>query len=182
MQSQNKNQKTWFKFSKPVLLILLLVAVFIGVAAYLLLKSEPDPTPLKDAAARAQEITRVSKEVQQLSNDQKAQVLAKTAETMMTSQENGLVQYLNNNGFKISQSSLGIYYDKQTDSQLTMASQSKQLEVTYYDYLRTKILAYRAALKISTGEMTQQGKDLVNKYLDNTQTILNAPQLQTTTQ
>jgi hypothetical protein len=182
LQAQSKNQKARFKFSKPILFILLLAVVLIGITAYLLLKSEPDPAPLKDAAARAQEIARVSQLVKQQSSDQNAEALASTIISTMSSQESGLSKYLKNNGFQVSKSELSSYYDNSTDEKLTTAAQNKQLEVTYYDYLHTKILAYRTALKISTGEVNQKGKDLINSYLTKTNSLLNTPQLQTSTQ
>lgn len=162
-----------------ILLAILILAVVAGIiAAFFLFRSQPDPQTIKDAAARAKEIDRVSLLVVKVTKDNDLMRLASNADSLMTTQYTGLVNYLQETGVNVSQSELSAQQDSMVDSQLAAASKTDKLQSEYDEYLRTNVLAYRAALKIATGDMDQKGKDLVNSYLAGTQNLLNSNQLQ----
>jgi hypothetical protein len=133
---------------------------------------------ITNVAAKAQEISRVSTTVTDLSRDLNTANLASTTSTTLNSQETELINYLKKNKKRANPKELAIYLNKQTDSELETANQNNKLSEYYYSYLKKNLSDYQVAVK--TAYDTASGPSLrttLNEFTLSTQTILKTQQL-----
>jgi hypothetical protein len=133
---------------------------------------------ITNVAAKAEEISRVSTAVTDLSRDPNTANLASTTSLTLNSQETELTNYLKKNKKKIKTKDLAIYLNKTTDTEVETANQNNRLSEYYYSYLKKNLTDYQAAVK--TAYDTASGPNLrtsLNEFSLSTQTILKSQQL-----
>jgi hypothetical protein len=116
-----------------------------------------DTNQLVGIAARAREINRVSDLVLQQSNDTNTDNLAATTANSLSSEQAGIFAYLNGLHIKVNIKELGVYQDKNTDTELQTAAQNNSLSSYYNSYLKKQLTTYQNELK-TTFDATKSSK------------------------
>ena len=159
----------------PLIVSLVILAVVL-FALVLFGGSKPKSQSLVDAAARAQEIARVSTVAAQTAGPNEADTknLAATVATSLSSQQLRLLTYLKASHIKVSTKQEAIYKNSATDSQLIQAEQAGNLLVVYKVYLKNSFATYQSALSQAYSSASTAARLILNDaYLSN-QVILNS--------
>lgn len=128
-----------------------------------------------ESLSYAQEITRVSESVKQMSQDPNVQGLASTTTAVLLSNNTELTSYLKNSGIKVEPKSLASKEDKEVDAQLQEASQSNRLPEAYARYLSIYLEDYQTSLQAAYDQAGQEGKRLINEAYESVGIILSTP-------
>lgn len=161
---------------KPFGAILLgIIAVFILIILYAVITGGGKSTGLGDIAAHAQEISRVSKLVQNQAEDQSTKSLAATTAASLDSDIAQFQSYLKSNGGKkISVKSLAIYKKTSVDADVQNASQNKTIATYYKTYLKDNLTPYQTSLKTAFDSGNSKLKPILTTSYNNAQTILDS--------
>lgn len=163
---------------KPALMLVALSALLIVILVVAALSQGSNQTqPLISAAARAQEISRISKLAGAQTKDPATMALAATAGSVLGSEQSQLSDYLKATGTDVSSADLLAYQDKNTDGQLTKAAQENKLEQTYASFLKENLTKYKTDLQNASKSAGKNGQTLIDASLKSTDTLLSAPQL-----
>jgi len=168
------------KLPKPVFMLVgLVAAVFILIIVSSLVKSNKASKiqPMIEVVGRAQEIARVSGNIQSQSNDPYTQYLAATTQITFSSEQYQLSKYLASHGTKITTAELLVYKDSKTDTLLQTAQQYNNLEPTYDAYLKTSLIAYQNSLKAASAGAPAARLAILNDDFASTQVLLAAPEI-----
>jgi hypothetical protein len=166
------------KLPKPAWIIIIgsLVILFILVTVALLFSGDrTSSSPYVESLSYAQEITRVSESVKQMSQDPNVQGLASTTTAVLLSNNTELTGYLKNSGIKVEPKSLASKEDKEVDAQLQEASQSNRLPEAYARYLSIYLEDYQTSLQAAYNQAGQEGKRLINEAYESVGIILSTP-------
>lgn len=160
-----------------ILIIGSLSLLFVLVAIALLFGggSRTSSSPYVESLSYAQEITRVSESVKQMSQDPSVQGLASTTSAVLLSNNTELTGYLKNSGIKVDPKSLASKEDKEVDAQLQEASQSNRLPEAYARYLSIYLEDYQTSLQAAYDQAGQEGKKLINEAYESVEIILSTP-------
>lgn len=153
-----------------LLVLVILYAVIFG-------GKTTNSSQLTSVMASAQEIARVSALVQLGSQNTDTKDLASTAETVLSSQEQELRSYLKTGKIKVDSKKLVAKLDKNTDKQLTAALQNNSYDQTYYNYLKTNLVAYLNDLDAASKGANKKAQAILSAANASVQTLLSAPQL-----
>jgi hypothetical protein len=126
---------------------------------------------------RAQEIQRVSTNVQQQSQDPNTQYLAATVLTVLGSQQAQLTTYLSSHKVKISAAQLALYQSKTTDTQLNNAAQNNALGSAYASYLKNAMQVYEGTLSTAAKGASKTSFPILKDADTSVKVILAAPEL-----
>lgn len=153
-----------------LILLVILYSLFFG-------SKTSNADQLTAAAARAQEIARVSTLVQTGSQSSDTQGLAATTSEVLTSQEQQLEAYLKAQKIKVSTKTLSAKLDKTTDDRLTAAQQGNNYDQTYFSYLKTNLITYQSDLALAYKGAGKNAQAILSSADTSVQTLLLAPQL-----
>jgi hypothetical protein len=165
---------------KTVLVLLVslgVVLILVVVFAALLKPKAGGSQDLVNISARAQEIVRVSKVVEPLTQNSDTKGLVATTEAALSSDQAQLSAYLSKNGIKTDAKSLAIYTDKTTDSQMQTAAQNNSLDSTYSAYLKKALTDYKDHLSSAFPTVPVTAKNILSAAFKSSQTLLAAPQV-----
>ncbi len=165
---------------KPAKVILLIIgAFFVIVILYSLLfgAKTTNSDQLVAAAARAQEIARVSTLAKTGSKNADTDALAATTAATASSQEQQIKSYLKTNKVSVSAKKLGVDLDKTTDTSLATALQNNNYDQTYFSYLKTSLVTYQNDLTAAYKGAGKNAQTLLNTSYASIQILLLAPQL-----
>ncbi len=160
-----------------IILIGSLGLLFILVAVALLFGggNRTSSSPYLESLSYAQEITRVSENVGQMTQDPNVQGLASTVTTVLLSNNSELTAYLGKSGIKMDPKALASKLDESIDGDLQTASQSNRLSEAYSRYLSIYLEDYQSSLKAAYEQSGQDGKKLINELFDSVEIILSTP-------
>lgn len=170
----------FLKLPKPVLIFLgAVLGVIILIIALSVISGSGKSANVDyiSAIARAQEISRVSTAVEQLSKDVDTQNLASTTNSALTSAQTQLSDYLTARSIKIVPTSLTVYMSEATDIQMQTAASNGNLASTYTAYLKTQLSAYQASLQAAYKTAEDNGKTILDEAYNSAKAILSSPQL-----
>jgi hypothetical protein len=136
----------------------------------------PSTQPLVESIGRAQDIARVSKDIQQETKDPDTKFLASTVESSLTSEQSQLTAYLKSSKYRVDPKQLLLYKDGTIDAQLVAAAQNNKLEATYISYLKTSLGAYQNSLDAAYKIASPKAKVILGEAYDSVKTLLSAPQ------
>lgn len=130
--------------------------------------------PLLKIMSQAQEISRVSKLVQQQTKNNDTKALATTAAASLDSQKAELNGYLAGKKQKADPNTLAADLNKSTDSKMQIAAQNNSLEETYKTYLKTNLNSYSSQLQTAYSTASGEAKLVLNSAFASTQVILDS--------
>lgn len=167
------------KLPRPVIFALMgAVALIIIIPIVSAIFSKPaNSDQLIRAAAKAQEIIRVSGLVQQQTRDGNTQSLAITALSSLTSDQVQIKSYLASGKIKIGPKNLMIYLDKNTDKSLEVAAQTNSLEKVYAQYLKKQLTDYNTYLKSIYPNSSPKAKIILKDAYSSSGVLLSSPSL-----
>lgn len=152
-----------------IFFVLVVIALLFGEG------SRTSSSPYVESLSYAQEITRVSENVKQMSQDPNVQGLASTTTAVLLTNNTELTGYLKNTGTKVDPKSLSSKEDEEVDAQLQDASQSNRLPEAYARYLSIYLEDYQKSLQAAYDQAGQEGKKIINEAYDSVEIILSAP-------
>lgn len=155
--------------SLVTLLLLVTVALLFGGG------SRTNTNPYVESLSYAQEITRVSNSVKQMSQDPNTQSIAATTSATLLSDYARINKYLADTGIKVEAKNLPSKEDKDIDSQLQEAAQSNQLPKAYSRYLNSYLTDYQSALQVAYNQAGPEGKNIIKETLDSVKVLLGTP-------
>lgn len=137
------------RLPRPVVyaLVIAVALIIIIPVASAIFSKPPNSESLIKAAAKSQEIIRVSNLVQQQSNNGDTQALAITTSSSLLSDQTQLKSYLASHRVKVGAKNLLIYLDKNTDKSLEVAVQTNTLDRAYTSYLKKHLTDYKTYLQ-----------------------------------
>lgn len=165
---------------KPILYGL---GIFIGLIVFAIVASlltSGGATNVLDytaVQARAQEIVRVSTNVETLAQDAPTQDLATTALNVLGNEQTRLGTYLTAQHIKISTVAEAGDKNTATDTLMQNASTNGNLNSVFASYLKTQLGLYQGELQAAYKVAGPNGKILLNSDYSSIQTILNDPQI-----
>ena len=162
---------------KPILWTIgAVIAVILLVIVYSIIKNSgaPNPQPYINTAGRAQEISRVSSEVDNLTKDENTKNLATTTAASLSSQSDQIVDYAKSIKLKISNASLAAFKDTSIDDQLQSAVTSDSLPAVYEDYLKKQLTTYKTDLQTAFQTAGPRGKAMLQSAYNSADVILNS--------
>ena len=165
---------------KPMLILVGVVGltfIIIIIAAVLGGGKGGSTQQLVEVVGRAQEIARVSTNMQQQSQDPDTQYLAATTQIALASEQYQLTTYLAKHGVKITPAELLVYKNSSTDTQLQAAKQNNDLETSYDAYLKTSLAAYQNAINNVKVGAPAARLAILNSASTSTQVLLAASEI-----
>lgn len=155
-----------------------LLLLLIGLIVFSSLSKNSGPTDQVVAVmATAQEIARVSDLVAQKTKDVGTLGLTATTSTTMLSQQGEIAGYIAKAGIKYDPKQIGLYQDTKIDADLATAEQNNAVEVTYYEFLKTKLADYQRRLQALSSTKSKTLLAILETAYNSTKTLLTAPQL-----
>jgi hypothetical protein len=167
--------------SKRILMFVLFGAIaliiLIPIISSIFIKSGVNSKELKNVLARDQEITRVSKIVEQKSNDQNTKNLASTTQVALVSEQAQLGGYLSSVKVKVAPNDLRLYFDAKAESKILTSIQNNNLSTTYGIYLKNEIGKYQSALKAADVKAPNKAHVILQNGYTSSQAILSSSQV-----
>lgn len=155
--------------------VLFILIVIIGLA---LSKGGGKTSGIIDVMARAQEIDRVTQAQSENLKDPTAINLAATVNTVLASEQTQLNKNLQDRHVKVDSKKLAAYKSSSTDSQMTAAMQSNNLDNTYENYLSTSLTAYGQSIRSAYSSTSNPAaKAILQDAYSSTMTLLNTAPL-----
>lgn len=180
MQDAQKPKRS-FKLPMPNLpkpfgaILLGVLGIFVLIIVYALFTGGGKSSGLGDIAARAQEISRVSKLVVDQSKDPATTSLATTVGASMNSDIGQIQNYLTKNGGKkLGVKSLAIHKKSSTDNDVQGAAQNGTIAAYYKTYLQDNLTSYQASLKTAYNSGSAKVKPILSSAYDSAQIILSS--------
>lgn len=148
--------------------------VIIPIASAIFSKT-PNSEQLVRAAAKAQEIIRISGMVGQQTRDSNTQSLAITTSSSLLSDQVQLKTYLSSHKTKVNSKSLAVYLNKNTDAELQTATQTNSLETAYAAYLKKQLTDYRNYLQQVYPDSPSKAKLILKEAFTSSSVLLSTP-------
>jgi hypothetical protein len=179
--------KRRFNFSglglpKPVIIAfgaVLVIFLIIILSSLFSNKGSSKTDQVINALARNQEIIRVNKIVEPLSQNPDTKNLIATADLSLQSQQARLTDLLKKSGTKVGTKTLSKFLDKNTDSQMQAASSNNSLDSTYAAYLKKNLQSYDSYLVAASKGASKNLLPVLSDAYASSQVILSTPQLST---
>jgi len=165
---------------KPVAITLAIVVglVVLIIASSLLFGSKGSKyQDLTDLMNRQQEIIRVTAVALPSLSDPAAKALAATTTATMTSEQSQMTTYLKARGTKVDPKTLTKYLNKNTDSQLQVATQNNTVNTAYEAYLKSSFAVYRSSLNTAYKTAPASAKSILSSAYSSVGTLLSDPPL-----
>lgn len=148
---------------------ILTVVIILGaiVSSVLSAGSKEKTQGLLTVAQEQTEIIRIATDGTLHTTSVPAQGLAQNVQASITSDNVALIEYIKNNGQKVTKAQLGLKHSKTTDTSLATALGNNTYDTTFKDVIQTELTDYMVALqKVYKTNPSPKGKALLSKQYD----------------